>query len=62
MKTSPYLPAVIAFSLIATPALAQRPQQQQASAATKTQDRRLAVTSVAIGWAPSRRGRNHRRR
>jgi hypothetical protein len=34
MKTRTYLPAVIAFSLIATPALAQRPQQQQASAAT----------------------------
>jgi hypothetical protein len=35
MKTSAYLRAVIAFSLIATPALAQRQQQQQAAATTK---------------------------
>jgi hypothetical protein len=35
MKTSGYLRAVIAFSLIATPALAQRQQQQQAAATTK---------------------------
>ena len=36
MKINVYLRSVIAFSLIATPALAQRPQPQQASAATKT--------------------------
>src|SRR5262245_51096949 len=34
MKTKAYLSAVMAFSLIATPALAQR-RQQQASATTK---------------------------
>jgi len=36
MKTGAYLSAVVAFSLIATPVLAQRQQQQQESAATKT--------------------------
>src|SRR6266513_1008384 len=36
MKTIAHLSAVIAFSLIATPVLAQRQQQQNESAATKT--------------------------
>src|SRR5437879_11732551 len=36
MKTIAHLSVVIAFSLIATPVLAQRQQQQQEAAATKT--------------------------